>query len=139
MARALVAAGWEATRKVLATADQMKATTQEAKTAAQKSAGSAATAETKATEAAASATAAQNSATAAETKVATAEGYVQHLNNALAAGMLDFEINHDLGQIRLKAKGATEWSEWVALPKGGYWAGYQDGHGRPGRAPACHV
>lgn len=34
MARALVAAGWEATRKVLAAADQMKATTQEAKTAA---------------------------------------------------------------------------------------------------------
>ena len=72
MARALVAAGWEATRKVLATAEQMKATTQEAKTAAQNAAGSAATAETKATEAAESASHAATSATDADARATAA-------------------------------------------------------------------
>ena len=72
MARALVAAGWEATRKVLAAADQMKATTQEAKTAAENAAGSAATAETKATEAADSASHAASSAADADARAAAA-------------------------------------------------------------------
>ena len=72
MARALVAAGWEATRKVLATADQMKATTQEAKTAAENAAGSAATAETKATEAADSASHAATSAADADSRATAA-------------------------------------------------------------------
>ena len=72
MARALVAAGWEATRKVLATAEKMKATTQEAKTAAQNAAGSAATAETKATEAAESASHAATSAADADVRATAA-------------------------------------------------------------------
>lgn len=129
-AKAMEAATSAAAAQNSATTAETKATEAAASTAtaqgsasvseakATEAAASAQTAETKATEAAASAAAAQNSAATAETKATEAEGYVQQVNDALAAGMFDFEINHDLGQIRLKAKGATEWSEWVALPKG---------------------
>lgn len=99
-----------------ASAAQRSADTSEAK--ATEAAASANVSEAKATEAATSAASAKESADTAEAKVATAEGYVKQVNEALAAGMFDFEINHDLGRIRLKAKGATEWSEWLALPKG---------------------
>lgn len=99
-----------------ATAAQKSADTSETK--ATEAAESANVSEAKATEAATSAASAKESAATAEAKIVTAEGYVKQVNEALAAGMFDFEINHDLGQIRLKAKGATEWSDWVALPKG---------------------
>lgn len=99
----------------------------EAKAAAEAAAADLAVAKTENAEAKAAAVAAKESAD-------RSEGYVEQVNTALASGMFDFEIDHVNAMIRLKAKGSTEWSDWVALPKGDTGRGIQaatimeDGH-----------
>ncbi len=146
MARALVAAGWEATRKVLAAADQMKTTTQEAKTAAEKAAGSAGTAETKATEAAESAshaatsaadadaraTAAADSASkaagsagTAETKATEAATSLSEAKNLIATAPIEFQwetVQGGGGSPQVKGSwrrtGETEWKSVGVINSG---------------------